>query len=118
LYDVWNVMQILSTGAAVARCDLAFAANLAPLALGHGTPDPELLARNDRELKALGSHRAFAANLFRCARGCTTLGEEKVRVCSAAIGEILPGHVYAISLQGFYEVWEHVNSVDVVITIM
>jgi hypothetical protein len=107
-----------STGATTARGDLTFPADLSPLAFRHGSPYPEFLTGNDGELETLGAHRTLPANLFCGARRCTSFREEQVWVRAAAIGEILPGQIYAISPQDFYEVRKHVYSVDVVITIM
>jgi len=105
-------MQILSASTTMTLCDLAFTADLASLALGHRAPDTELLARNDGELEALSAHRTLATDLLSGARGCTSFREKEVRVCAATIGEILPGKVNTFSLQDFYEVWKHVNSVN------
>ena len=107
-----------SAGATMASGDLTFSPDLAPFTLGHGSPDPELLAGNDGEFETLGSHRTLPADLFCGARGCTSFREEQVGIRAATIGEILPGQIYALSLQNFYEVRKHVYSVDVVITIM
>jgi hypothetical protein len=94
------------------RCDLAFTTDLAPFSLRHRTPDTELLARHDGEFETLSAHRTFTTNLFCDARRCTSFREEEVRVCAATVGKILPGEVSAFGLEDFYEVWEHVNSVN------
>jgi hypothetical protein len=107
-----------STSATSLRCDLAFAADLAPFSFRHRAPDPELLTRNDGELETLSADRTLSADLFCRARRCTSLRKEQVGIRTATIGEILPGQIYAISLQNFYEVRKHVYSVDVVITIV
>jgi hypothetical protein len=80
------------------RCDLAFPTNLASLSLGHGTPDAELLAGNDGELETFSAHGTLATDLLRCARRCTSLREEEVRVCAATIGEVLPGKLRGFGL--------------------
>ena len=103
---------MLSTGATMASGDLALAADLAPFPLRHRTPDTELLAGNDGELEAFSAHGALATDLLCGARGCTSFREEEVRVCAATIGKILPGKIHTFGLQDFYEVWKHVNSVN------
>jgi hypothetical protein len=95
----------MSAGATTARCDLAFAPDLSPFSLRHRAPDTELLAGHYGELEAFSADRTLSTDLFRGARRGATFREEQIRVCTATVGEVLPGHVYAVGLQGFYEVW-------------
>jgi hypothetical protein len=118
LYGIGGSSQIGLSSAALTCGNLTLTSDFAPFAFRHSTPDPELLARDNREFQTLGANRTFATDLLcRACRG-TTLWEEEIGIGTATVGKVLPSHVDATDTQGFYEVWKHVNSRDLVITMM
>jgi hypothetical protein len=63
------------------------------LALAEATPDTELLAVNESELKTVETHDTAPANLFRLTRACAALWEKEVWVYAQTVRLVLPAAI-------------------------